>query len=74
MLKIAHTLDVRSFHAAELALPAVERGAADAMLPAYVLGSPSRFDRLENRDDWCSENRDFFMAPSWGWFTRSLQF
>ena len=51
MLKIAHTLDVRSFHAAELALPAVERGAADAMLPAYVLGSPSRFDRLENRDD-----------------------
>ena len=51
MLKVAYTLDVRSFHAAELALPALERGAADAMLPAYVLGSPSRFDRLENRDD-----------------------
>lgn len=29
MLKVAHTLDVRSFHAAELALPSVERGTAD---------------------------------------------
>ena len=51
MLRIAHTPDVRSFHAAEPALPSVERGAADAMLPAYVPGSPSRFNRLENRDD-----------------------
>lgn len=29
MLKVAYTLDVRSFHAAELALPGVERGTAD---------------------------------------------
>ncbi len=75
MLKIAHTLDVRSFHAAELALPAVERGAADAMLPAYVLGSPSRFDRLEKRDDLVLRKT---VTSSWrppgGWFTRSLQF
>ena len=73
MLKVAHTLDVRSFHAAELALPGVERGAADTVLTIYVLGSPVRFARLQDWI-WCSENRDFFMAPSWGWFTRSLQF
>ena len=72
MLKVAHTLDVRSFHAAELALPGVERGAADTVLTIYVLGSPVRFARLQDWI-WCSENRDFFMAPSWGWFTRSLQ-
>ena len=37
MLKVAHTLDVRSFHAAELALPGVERGTADTVLTTYVL-------------------------------------
>ena len=75
MLKVAHTLDVRSFHAAELALPGVERGTADTVLTTYVLGSPARFARHSGIVMiWCSENRDFFMAPSWGWFTRSLQF
>ena len=48
MLKVAHTLDVRSFHAAELALPGVERGAADTVLTIYVLGSPVRFARLQD--------------------------
>ena len=48
MLKVAHTLDVRSFHAAELALPGVERGTADTVLTTYVLGSPARFDRLQD--------------------------
>ena len=47
-LKVAHTLDVRSFHAAELALPGVERGAADTVLTIYVLGSPVRFARLQD--------------------------
>ena len=51
MLKVAHTLDVRSFHAAELALPGVERGTADTVLTTYVLGSPTRFDRLQDCDD-----------------------
>lgn len=51
MLKVAHTLDVRSFHAAELALPGVERGAADTVLTTYVLGSPARFARLQDCDD-----------------------
>ncbi len=48
MLKVAHTLDVRSFHAAELALPGVERGTADTVLTTYVLGSPVRFARLQD--------------------------
>ena len=51
MLKVVHTLDVRSFHAPELALPGVERGAADTVLTTYVLGSPARFARLQDCDD-----------------------
>lgn len=51
MLKVAHTLDVRSFHAAEFALPGVERGTADTVLTTYVLGSPARFDRFQDCDD-----------------------
>ena len=51
MLKVAYTLDVRSFHAAELALPGVERGTADIVLTTYVLGSPARIDRLQDCDD-----------------------
>ena len=35
MLKVAHTLDVRSFHAAELALPGVERGTAKDVYRAH---------------------------------------
>ena len=33
---------------AELALPGVERGAADTVLTIYVLGSPVRFARLQD--------------------------
>ena len=51
MLKVACTLNVRSFHPAELALPSVERGVADTVLAAYVLGSSPRFDGLKDRDD-----------------------
>ena len=74
MLKVAYTLDVRSFHAAELALPGVERGTADIVLTTYVLGSLPASPDFRIVMIWCSENRDFFMVPSWGWFTRSLLF
>lgn len=65
MLKVAYTLDVRSFHAAELALPGVERGTADRSCSRHtslaVLPASTDFRIVMI---WCSENRDFFMAPS----------